>query len=201
MTDRQKLRLIIVRFVEKYEQEKKVTQIEAYEACDGWARVIFKCDAFASYEAFRQFKTRCNPSQVDALFGKMSQTEKMSHEIDEFARLFEEYENSVPLIERVGGMRLVDRDPERPLSKRGADEDDELLNSEEIVFYESLVGLLKERGRTLRDNEAKFLREVCNILTTKPTPKKKWTMEQIRADCAKRRNVAASNFSQELQEA
>jgi hypothetical protein len=74
------------------------------------------------------------------------------------------------------GMHTIERDKSRPRSCR-----------------------INENDRVAQDEEDLFLRAVVQILNNPPKRNRKWTLQEIRAECAGRRAKGAEEFQQELQ--
>lgn len=110
---------------------------------------------------------------------KMLHGGKMLHDCVDFESETQETSESVPIYEGVMGMSVRTRDAERLGSSR-INENDKLEGEEKTLFLQGVVDCLNE-----------------NLNSPK---KRKWTMAEIREDCARRRKKRAEEFSKEVQQ-
>lgn len=179
MTENQRLKNVCATFVI---QQKRLfpnnTQKECFEFVEDWARKTYKVKSvFASYGAFRQYLSE---------FVRKNLTEIVVSESDK-----PQMSSSVGIYERGQLSDLPDEDVRAEL---------------EVPIRESDVNRpksadLDDTSRIIREESIAFLQRCVDTVNAKlqSPPRKKWTLDEIRADCASRRKKSRNHFHQEVQ--
>ena len=137
------LKPIVLRFVLKHQERYNSTLIEAYEFVESWIEKTYNMQAFASYEAFRQYKCR---------------SEEMSQGMSQDSCESEPESQEVPdSLDYCTGLRIVQRDNDRTMPR--VNENDKLLHDEETLFLKAVCDILNKPPKKRHWTLAKIRKE------------------------------------------
>jgi len=172
-------KMLTLAFVLQHQQRFNSSQADAFEAVRGWLESKLGVRAFTTLDNFKKFKRR-HPRVVQQ-YGLSPSMSPINDEID---LIFGKLQDSVPTYGGVefweemetARLRLVKRDEDRPQSSR--------INEMDELDYEERYTL--------------FLKEVVKVVNEHLKNKKPITLEEIKRDCARRREQSAKEFEREL---